>query len=198
MTGETPFRVLLVVVTLAQTAVTVVYVRRARAGSTIVQRREEGLLLTILLGGAYVTYALAVLAYLVRPEWMMWSALALPPWLRWVGTLPLFAGGALVVSGLFHLGRNITVGIRTKQDHALITSGPYHWVRHPLYTGVLIESVGVCLLMANWFAALSGSLFWVLIAYRTPMEEEKLIERFGDEYRSYMQRTGRFFPKRRG
>jgi protein-S-isoprenylcysteine O-methyltransferase Ste14 len=59
----------------------------------------------------------------------------------------------------------------------------------------MVESVGVCLLMANWFVSISAGLFWALIAYRTPMEEKKLIEEFGDAYRRYMQRVGRFMPR---
>ena len=90
---------------------------------------------------------------------------------------------------------NLTISISTRENHALVTTGPYRWVRHPLYTGGMVEAVGLCLLMANWLVALSAGLFWALIAYRTPMEEKELIETFGDEYRQYLQRVGRFMPK---
>jgi protein-S-isoprenylcysteine O-methyltransferase Ste14 len=47
----------------------------------------------------------------------------------------------------------------------------------------------------NWFIALLGGLAFIAMAIRTPKEEANLIEKFGDEYREYMKRTGRFFPK---
>ena len=97
--------------------------------------------------------------------------------------------------GLHHLGTNLTISISTTDEHSLITAGPYRWVRHPLYTGGMIESVGLCLMMANWFVAISAGCFWALIVYRTPMEETKLIEEFGDEYRQYTEDVGRFVPK---
>jgi protein-S-isoprenylcysteine O-methyltransferase Ste14 len=52
------------------------------------------------------------------------------------------------------------------------------------------------LLTANWVVALSGAMAFMLIVIRTRKEEEKLIERFGDDYRAYMKRTGRFLPQR--
>ena len=54
---------------------------------------------------------------------------------------------------------------------------------------------GACLIAANWFLALTGALAIPLIAIRTRTEERKLIERFGDEYRRYKERTGRFIPR---
>jgi protein-S-isoprenylcysteine O-methyltransferase Ste14 len=68
-------------------------------------------------------------------------------------------------------------------------------VRHPFYTSFLVSIVAVGLVTANWFIALAGLLPWWLLVLRTRIEEEKLIERFGDEYRRYMERTGRFWPR---
>ena len=183
MTDEDPFRILLAVMAVVQIAISVPYWRRARAGSTICRRREEGLFLTVALVLCYVAYGIGFVAYLLNPAWMSWSAVGIPSMVRWFGAVPLLLGAAFMVWGLHHIGRNITISISTKQDHALVTTGPYRWVRHPIYTGGMVEAVGVCLLMANWFVAVSADLFWALIAYRTPMEERKLIETFGDASR---------------
>jgi protein-S-isoprenylcysteine O-methyltransferase Ste14 len=55
--------------------------------------------------------------------------------------------------------------------------------------------LSVTLLTANWLIGLSGLLVLILLAIRTPKEEQMLTERFGQQYRDYMQRTGRYFPR---
>jgi protein-S-isoprenylcysteine O-methyltransferase Ste14 len=195
MTHDAPFRIALILVFVVQTAISLRYVRRAGADETIVRRRAEGVLLTVGIAVTYLAYGVAFIAYLLNPSWMAWSAVAVPIWIRWGGSVPLLLGAYWMIWALHRLGDNLTVSIDTKADHALITTGPYRWVRHPLYTGGMVESVGVCLMMANWFVAIAAGLFWSLMALRTPMEEGKLIETFGDEYRRYMDRVGRFIPK---
>lgn len=75
-------------------------------------------------------------------------------------------------------------------------TGPYRWVRHPLYTtgGTLL--IGVGLMAANWFillfALLAVGLTFLVVV---PLEEEALIARIGDAYREYMGRTGRLLPR---
>jgi protein-S-isoprenylcysteine O-methyltransferase Ste14 len=195
MTGEAAYRLVLVALAIAQAVISRRYVRRANASATIFQRRDEGLLLTVALAVSYLAYVAAVLVYLANPSWMAWSFVEIPAWVRWAGVVPLLAGAGLHIWGMHHLGTNLTISIRTREEHNLITSGPYRRVRHPLYTAGMVESVGVCLLTANWFVTLSAALFWSLIAYRTPQEEKKLIAVFGDQYRDYMRRVGRFVPR---
>ena len=76
-----------------------------------------------------------------------------------------------------------------------ITTGPYRWVRHPLYTLAALLGVANFLAAANWFFFVMGGAIFLLLAIRTRKEEENLIARFGDDYRNYMQRTGRFLPR---
>ena len=195
MNGELPFRIVLILVSVIQTAISLRYLKKARAGSTIFRRREEGIPLSVAIGVFYFAYGAAVVTYFLNPDWMAWSTVVIPLWVRWAGIVPLLFGGYWIIRGLHFIGGNITISIETRENHALITTGPYRWVRHPLYTAGIVESVGVCLMMANWFVFISAGLFWTLIAVRTPMEEEKLIEKFGDEYHQYMQKAGRFTPK---
>lgn len=195
MTNDAPFRLILIVVFVVQTAVSVRYLRRAGTDSTVLRNREEGIPLTIAIALSYFAYGVSFVAYLVNADWMTWSAVALPPWIRWGAAVPLLFGAFWMIWALHHIGENVTISIETKEDHTLITTGPYRWVRHPLYAGGMVESVGVCLMMANWFVAVSAGLFWFLIAARTPMEERRLIETFGDDYRRYAKHVGRFLPK---
>jgi protein-S-isoprenylcysteine O-methyltransferase Ste14 len=195
MSGETPFRLLLIVLAVVQAAVSLWFLRGTGAGATIFGRREEGLLLTVGVALCYLAYGGAVVVYLLNPAWMDWSAVAIPSWLRWAGIVPVLAGAVGIIQSQRHLGRNITISISTKNEHALVTTGPYARVRHPMYSAGTVESVGVCLLTANWFVAVSAGLFWMLIALRTPLEEQKLIEKFGEAYRDYVRRVGRFVPR---
>ena len=134
-------------------------------------------------------------AYLINPAWMAWSSVALPTWLRWIGAfLGLFAVPPLLFWTFRSLGKNLTDTVVTRREHTLVTHGPYRWVRHPFYDVVLLWGLSVSLLTANWLMALLGLSAFAMMVVRTRTEEEKLIDRFGDEYRTYMARTGRFLP----
>ena len=113
------------------------------------------------------------------------------PWSP-VATTLLALGAAIATLGLFSLGRSFAVlpGVRT-----LRTAGLYRWVRHPLYTLAVLLGVANSLVAANWFFFVAGCLVFLLLAIRTRKEEENLVARFGDDYRNYMRRTGRFVPR---
>lgn len=169
--------------------------RARREGGTIPRSREAPLLV---LGRVVVAVPLflAVLAYVVSPSWMAWSAVAVPGWSRWLGV----ALGLLAVPGALwvfaSLGRNVSETVLTKAHHTLVTTGPYRWIRHPLYAtgGVLVLAVG--LMAASWFI-----LLFALIALATirlvvvPLEERELEAKFGDAYRRYRERTGALVPR---
>lgn len=138
---------------------------------------------------------LSLLIYMINPGWMAWSTFLLPTWLRWLG-----AGLGLVAIPLIYwmfssLGKNVTDTVVVRKEHRLVTHGPYRLVRHPMYLFSLLYFTGLSLLSANWFIWLTGFLSLILLAVRTPIEEAELIGKFGNEYRDYMQRTGRFFPR---
>ncbi len=93
------------------------------------------------------------------------------------------------------LGTNLADTVVTKARHTLITSGPYRWGRHPFYVVFALAVAANSLVTANWFLALTCVISVALIVIRRRQEEEELIEWFGDEYRGYLARTGRFFPR---
>ena len=93
------------------------------------------------------------------------------------------------------LGKNLTDTVVTRQKHTLVIHGPYRWVRHPFYDSGALLMAAVSLIAANWFLLLTGGLAFVLLVVRTRTEEEKLLARFGEVYRAYMKRTGRFLPR---
>jgi protein-S-isoprenylcysteine O-methyltransferase Ste14 len=132
-----------------------------------------------------------VITWLIDPAWMAWSAVALPIWLRWFGVVT----AALLIWTFRTLDTNLTDTVVTRKNHTLVTSGPYRWVRHSLYLAFLMAMIAESLVMANWFLALTGGLTVLLIFIRTAREEANLLARFGDNYRQYMETTGRFFPR---
>src|SRR5207253_7659877 len=134
---------------------------------------------------AFIAFA----AYLINPSWMGWASVSLPMWLRLIGAfLAVFAVPPLLFWTFHSLGKNLTDTVVTRREHTLVTHGPYRWVRHPFYDVVLLWIASMSLLTANWLMALLGLSAFVMMVVRTRIEEEKLIERFGDEYRTYMQR----------
>jgi len=193
MSGEQPFRIALLAVLLAGFVVAVPYRLRSRTDEAL-DRRQEGLFILIGLRAAGMAAWLGIVAYLINPSWMAWSSLPLPAWLRWCG-LALGVGTTVLLSStLRHLGPNLTDTVVTRRDHVLVVSGPYQWVRNPFYLCAASLVVSASLLSANAFILVAGGVTVVFLAVRTPIEEEKLIERFGETFREYMRTTPRFVP----
>jgi protein-S-isoprenylcysteine O-methyltransferase Ste14 len=194
--NENIFRVIAAVIFFSSIGISGYHRRKADkdSGETLSRRADGNVLMTIIkLGGLLLWFS--PLVYLINPAWMVWSKLGLPEAARWVGVIV----GVLCVGGIYWLFSSIGTGITpvsaTRKEHKLVTHGIYKYIRHPLYTfgSSLFVTFGV--IADNWFVALLGILAFILMAIRTPKEEANLIEKFGDEYREYMQRTGRFFPK---
>jgi len=142
-----------------------------------------------------ISFLSAMCRSAIRPSWMAWSSVSLPDSLRWAG-VGLWAMAAALLAWTFrHLGRNLTDTVVTRRDHELITEGPYRYVRNPFYDTVALLVAAIALIAGNWFVLVSGGVVLVLLIVRTRTEEAHLIARFGDEYRRYMQRTGRFLPR---
>jgi protein-S-isoprenylcysteine O-methyltransferase Ste14 len=129
---------------------------------------------------------------------MRWSSVALPAWLRWAGFVVFGLGLALLTWTLRGLGTNLTDTVVTRRAHTLVTEGPYRWVRHPFYDAMALLIAGIALIAANWFMLLTGAVVFSLLAVRSRTEEAHLLARFGESYRDYRERTGRFVPRLRG
>lgn len=194
--NESVFRGIVALLLISAFSISGYYRRKAaQAGEVGPSAEEEGLPLFLLLRGSGLLVYGSIIAYIINPRWMRWSRLELPAWLRWLGagigtiTLPLFYW-------LFNsIGENITPTVATKDTHALTTEGPYRWVRHPLYSVGSLFMFAISLIAGSWLIAAGGAGMLGALLLRLPEEEARLIEEFGDEYRDYMQRTGRLIPK---
>src|SRR5215211_7389990 len=169
--------------------------RAEQGGGEEISLQEEGLPTAVALRSSGLVLMLSVVAYLINPRWMRWSSLDLPAPLRWSGAGLGAVSLALTLWIFRTIGKNITSTVETREEHELVTGGPYRWVRHPLYTVGTPFFVSLGIVAANWFMGLASLSVLVMLLIRLPKEEEKLIERFGDEYRAYIERTGRLLPR---
>lgn len=112
-----------------------------------------------------------------------------------IGIAIMLAGIMLRVHAVVHLGRFFTVNVAIAQDHTLIDTGPYRWIRHPSYTGVLLVYLGIGLCLANGIAlAIILLPSTAIMLWRIRIEEQALQAGLGAAYTAYVQRTRRLLP----
>lgn len=170
---------------------------RAKAG-VLTQRpplRAEGnfvLAVRVLFG---VPLLLATVCYSLDPQRLSWMTVPLPTAARLAGLVLGLV--ALVALWAAHraLGANFTTSIVPKPHHTLVQTGPYRWVRHPMYSSYLLLFIAAFLISENLGIGLMGTaIILSLMTLRLRKEEALLIERFGENYRRYMKTTRKFFP----
>jgi protein-S-isoprenylcysteine O-methyltransferase Ste14 len=195
MTTESTFRAIAIANIAVFLPIGVYFRIKSQATKERLDRRKEGIFIMIALRVCGLLAWAVLAAYLINPAWVSWSSFALPDWLRFSGAIIGFFVAPPLLFWTFHsLGKNLTDTVVTRREHTLVTHGPYRWVRHPFYVVGFVAGLSMSLLTANWlFAALALSVVTMLVI-RSRVEEAKLVERFGDEYRAYARRTGRFFP----
>jgi protein-S-isoprenylcysteine O-methyltransferase Ste14 len=168
--------------------------RAAREGT--IKRSAEGRLALLARMIVALPLLLMILTYVVKPDWLDWARASLPLEAR-IGGLVL---GIIALLGaawtLSSIGSNISPTVLTREGQRLVTTGPYRWVRHPLYASglLLLISIGLIaesVLILSWVAMGTALLLGIVI----PREEQELIRRFGAEYQQYRSRTGAVTPK---
>ena len=190
------FRLLALFVLTGALAVSGYHRKRARGKAPIARAAEPRWLIAARLAIS-LPFLIVFLTWLVRPPVVAWATMPVGNWIRWLGLGIGLAAIVLVQWVLRNLGANVSETVLTKSGHELVESGPYRWVRHPLYSTGLLLLLALSLMAANWFMlAWTGiaACFFRLVV--TPIEEQRLIDAFGDRYRAYQARTGRLLPRR--
>lgn len=132
----------------------------------------------------------------VSTPWLDFAQVPLPEAVRWLGVVLLITASGLFAWSHIALGRNWSGVLELAEGHQLVTSGPYRWVRHPMYTAFFLAALGMFLLSANGlFSLVHVAAVVGMYLARVSGEEAMMIERFGDVYRGYMARTGRLLPR---
>jgi protein-S-isoprenylcysteine O-methyltransferase Ste14 len=194
--NENIFRILAALILLTGMGISSYFRIKAdkQTGEKISRKVDGSVMMNIIKFGGLLLW-LSPFVYLINPQWMAWSKLGLPEWVRFLGIGVAIVNDVLLYWLFSSIGSGISPTSATRKEHTLSTSGPYRWVRHPLYTVGAILFISFGMMADNWFIAALGILAFIAMAKRTPQEEANLIEKFGDEYREYMKHTGRFFPK---
>jgi protein-S-isoprenylcysteine O-methyltransferase Ste14 len=114
---------------------------------------------------------------------------------------PFWAGAALTAGGMvftvwarIHIGRNWSGIVTIKEDHELVTAGPYAIVRHPIYTGLLLAIAGSALARAEWRGILAGLIAFGALWRKLRFEERWLRVQFGEAYLQYCRRVAALVP----
>jgi protein-S-isoprenylcysteine O-methyltransferase Ste14 len=159
--------------------------------------KEESLMdrPTIFLSIVIIAYFAAMFIYILFPDWIFWAHLDLHIIIRWVG-LGLAALGIGLLVWIHHtLGRQYAAKLEIQKEHELIEAGPYNKVRHPMYTVFILFSLAVALIASNLLILIFAILIAIPFHWISRNEERMLTDQFGEEYQSYMKRTGRFLPR---
>ena len=110
-----------------------------------------------------------------------------------LGTVMLAAGLSFAVWARRHLGRNWSADVVVKEGHTLIRTGPYRYVRHPIYTGILLAFFGMVITFGEWRGLLAIVLAFVSFSVKSRAEEKRMLETF-PEYGAYRRDTAALIP----
>src|SRR3954447_11412142 len=167
-------------------------IRAAQSGDRL-DRTKEGwsTLIGMRLAGL-ITFG-STAAWLWHPAWFASAAFPVPDWVRWIGVTGFTLSITWLIWMFISLGPNLTDTVTTRRNAQFVDHGPYRYVRNPMYLGILMFGASLGLALGTWLLPLAATTMFVILARRTRIEEAYLIARFGDQYRSYMNRVGRFF-----
>jgi len=95
----------------------------------------------------------------------------------------------------FSIALSVATALELKQDHALVSNGIYQRIRHPMYLAIWLCAIGQALCIPNYLGGLGALVGWAFLYFvRIDKEEQMMIDKFGERYRSYMHRTKRLVP----
>ena len=112
----------------------------------------------------------------------------------WTGVGMLIAGLAFSIWARRRLGRNWSGTVTLKENHELIRTGPYRWVRHPIYTGLLVAFVGTAVSLSEWRGVAAIALATLALLLKIRLEEDWMLETVGDGYRRYRAEVRALVP----
>jgi protein-S-isoprenylcysteine O-methyltransferase Ste14 len=166
---------------------------RTKTNEKVVSRvdtRDRALVAVVFIGSVVLP------ALYLFTSWLRFADYRLPAFVPWCGATVMIIALWLFWRAHVDLGLNWSITLEVRKGHQLIVHGVYRWIRHPMYAAIFLFALAQAFLLQNWLAGWAGFVtFGILYFVRTPREEKMMSEFFGEQYREYMQRTGRLFPK---
>jgi protein-S-isoprenylcysteine O-methyltransferase Ste14 len=144
-----------------------------------------------------LTFLIAIVLLSTTRIPLPWLYLHLWPaglWSFWLGAAVMIAGLLFAVWAREHLGSNWSRSVTIKQDHELITTGPYAVVRHPIYTGILVGFLGTAIALSQVRGFIVVALIFFILWLKLRMEEQWMRSQFGETYASYAHQTAALVP----
>jgi len=114
--------------------------------------------------------------------------------IQYLGLLLMLVGCGFAIWARLTLGRNWSGMVTVKENHVLITGGPYAWVRHPIYTGILLALLGTALVLGTFVFLFAAAMAALALWLKLRAEEKFMLETFGDQYSAYKQRVKALIP----
>ena len=117
------------------------------------------------------------------------------PVVFWAGIVSMGFGFLLRHWSIFILGKYFRTTVEVEKDHKVVRTGPFRYIRHPSYTGMILFCIGYGLVAQNWLSLIAALLFpAVSLLYRIKIEEAALVQGIGVEYVQYQKKTKRLIP----
>lgn len=195
LSGEFPFRVTVGIFWLANFLIRIVFQKRTLGAEIAVKTHEKHAVFFFRL----FAFCYVLLLVYCFSSMLDGAHLELSSGIRWTGGVGFLLAYMLLFSWTHAaLGRNWSGLLEIHKDHQLIVTGPFAYIRHPMYASFILSGIGFLLLTANWLAG--GLYLSVAVAMyldRVGPEEQMMNVHFGATYSEYMKKTGRIFPRRR-
>jgi protein-S-isoprenylcysteine O-methyltransferase Ste14 len=186
------FKIIYFIELMVATTIRKIYTSGKKESNLIIQKKSTIELIFLVLNGV----GMIVPIIYVFSSVLDFANYSLPNWLGWAGIV-IFALAIWLLWRSHHdLGRHWTVTVALRDDHELITSGVYRYIRHPMYSAHLIWAIAQIMILHNWIAGYSFLIVQIpFYLIRIKNEEAMMIEQFGDAYKTYMEETDRLIPK---
>ncbi len=142
----------------------------------------------------YKLVALQMLLFLLYIFDLKFLSLAFSSFIKTLAYIVAILGVVVLILAMLQLNKNLSPFPSPKTNSELVQSGLYKYVRHPIYTGILISSFSFAMATESGFRILISILLYILFIVKSEYEERLLTKRYR-EYELYKKTTGRFFPK---
>ena len=145
----------------------------------------------------HVVPVLVAFWLLFESSWSVLDLRVVPetPAVLWVGVLLTALGVGISVWARLSLGANWSGMVTLKKGHELVRKGLYRWIRHPIYTGILLGFVGTALIKGHVRSWVGLAILWTSFYFKARREERFLRQEFGEGFEEHARRTGMFLPK---